>query len=309
MGHTTTIGSSGGASRRHLLKAGAGLAAGGLALGGFPAVVRGALDGVTFGTNWRAQAEHGGFYQAVAKGIYGEHGLDVTIRPGGPQVNNTQLLAAGRIDFNMGGNSFTALNYVQNGLPFLAVAAIFQKDPQALIAHPGRGHDDLESLKGEPIMISTGVRITLWRWLQARYGYTDDQIRPYTFSLAPFLADPDAIQQGYVTSEPYAIRQAGVEPVIMLLADRGFNGYSTTIDVGRRTVEERPDLVRRFVDASVLGWVDYLYGDPAPGNALIRRDNPEMTDDLIAYGIRAMRDYGIVDSGDSLERGIGAMTR
>jgi NitT/TauT family transport system substrate-binding protein len=268
-----------------------------------------ALDSVTFGTNWKAEPEHGGFYQAVATGIYFKYGLDVTIRPGGPQVNHAQLLAAGRIDFNMGGNVFEAFNYVQNDVPMVVVAAIFQKDPQILMAHPDQGFETLADLKDHPILISQDARTTFWEWLKARYGYTDEQIRPYTFNPAPFLADPEAIQQGYLTSEPFAIeRVAGFTPKVFLLADAGYDTYSTTIETSWQLVRDHPDLVQRFVNASIEGWYSYLYGDPGPGNALIRQDNPEMTGDQIAYSIAKLKEYGIADSREALELGIGAMT-
>jgi NitT/TauT family transport system substrate-binding protein len=267
-----------------------------------------ALDKVTLATNWKAEAEHGGFYQAIATGIYRRHGLDVTLRMGGPQVNNPQLLAAGQVDFNVGSSSFSALNYVKAGVPVVTVAALFQKDPQVLIAHPGQGNDTLEALKGKPILIAPSARATFWNFLRVRYGYTDDQIRTYTFNMAPFLADKKAIQEGYLTSEPHTLEKAGIQPVVHVLADHGFDSYSTTIECTRKLMETRPDLVQRFVDASIEGWYSYLYGDSAPANALIRRDNPEMTPDLLAYGLAAMRRYGVVDSGDALTLGIDAMT-
>lgn len=268
-----------------------------------------ALDEVTFGTNWKAQAEHGGFYQAVAEGIYEKHGLNVTIRPGGPQVNHKQLLAAGKIDFNMGGSMFGAFNFVQNDVPMVVVAATFQKDPQILMAHPDQGFESLADLKGHPILISQDARTSFWLWLVAEYGYTDDMIRPYTFNPAPFLADKAAIQQGYLTSEPYAVeREGGFVPQVFLLADAGYDTYSTTIETSWQLVEENPDLVQRFVDASMEGWYSYLYGDPAPANALIKADNPDMTDEQIAYSIGKLKEYGVVDSGEALEDGIGAMT-
>jgi NitT/TauT family transport system substrate-binding protein len=268
-----------------------------------------ALDQVTFGTNWKAQAEHGGFYQAVASGIYEKYGLEVTIRPGGPQVNHAQLLAAGQIDFNMGGNVFGAFNYVQNDIPMVTVAATFQKDPQILMAHPDQGFATLADLKGHPILISQDARTTYWEWLKVEYGFTDDMIRPYTFNPAPFLADPSVIQQGYLTSEPFAIeREGGFTPKVFLLADAGYDTYSTTIETSWRLVEENPDLVQRFVNGSIEGWYSYLYGDPAPANELIKADNPEMTDDQIAYSIEKLKEYGIVDSREAETLGIGAMT-
>jgi NitT/TauT family transport system substrate-binding protein len=267
-----------------------------------------AADAVNFGTDWKAEAEHGGFYQAIATGIYQRKGLDVKLRPGGPQVNHAQLLAAGVLDFNIASNSFVPLNFVREQIPMVAVAAFFQKDPSVLIAHPGQGNDTLAALKGKPIMIGSDTRITAWQFLKQKFGYTDDQIRPYTFSVAPFLADKKAIQQGYLTSEPLTIAQAGVKPVVLLLADAGYTSYGSLIETSAKLVQDKPDLVQRFVDASIEGWYSYLNGDPAPANALIKRDNPDMTDTLLAYGRDEMKAHGIVDGGDAKTSGIGAMT-
>ncbi len=265
-------------------------------------------ESVAFGTDWKAEAEHGGFYQAIATGIYQRYGLDVTLRPGGPQVNHAQLLAAGVLDFNIASNSFVPLNFVREQIPMVAVAAIFEKDPSVLIAHPGQGDDSLAALKGRPIMISGDTRVTSWLFLKQKFGYTDDQIRPYSFSVAPFLADKKAIQQGYLTSEPFIIEKEGVHPVVLLLADAGYGSYGALIETSEKLVRDKPDLVQRFVDASIEGWYSYLQGDPAPGNALIKHDNPEMTDALIAYGMEKMKAYGIVDSGEAKQNGIGAMS-
>jgi NitT/TauT family transport system substrate-binding protein len=263
---------------------------------------------VNFGTDWKAEAEHGGFYQAIATGIYNRRGLDVHLRPGGPQVNHAQLLAAGALDFNIASNSFVPLNYVQQNVPMVAVAAIFQKDPSVLIAHPGQGSDSLAALKGKPIMIGSDTRVTSWQFLKQKFGYTDDQIRPYAFSVAPFLTDPHAIQQGYLASEPFTITKAGVNPVVMLLADAGYSSYGALIETSQKLVRDNPDLVQRFVDASIEGWYSYLYGDPGPANALIKRDNPEMTDELLADAREKIKQYGVVDSGDAKKDGIGSMT-
>jgi NitT/TauT family transport system substrate-binding protein len=267
-----------------------------------------ALDQVTFGTDWRAEAEHGGYYQAIATGIYEKYGLSVTLRQGGPQVNHTQLLAAGRLDFDEAPNSFTGLNFAQQAIPMVAVASFFQKDPFVLIAHPGVGNDNLAALKGKPIMIGADTRVGNWLFLKAKFGYTDDQIRPYNFNAAPFLADKNAVQQGYLTSEPFIIEKQGVKPVVMLLADSGYTSYGSVIETSQKLIAEKPDLVQRFVNASIEGWYSYLYGDPTPANALIKRDNPEQTDDLLAYAIAKIKANGIVDSGDSLSQGIGAMS-
>src|SRR5437867_10043346 len=264
------------------------------------------LEKLTFGTNWKAQAEHGGYYQAVATGIYKKAGLDVAIRMGGPQINHPQLLAAGTIDFNMGSNCFSALNYVKNAIPMVCVGTVFQKDPQVLIAHAGQGHDSLAAMKGKPIMISPPARAGYWQFLRVKYGYSDDQIRTYTFNMAPFLADKSAIQQGFVTSEPFKLEKAGARLVVHLLADGGYSSYATTIETSWKLVNEKPDVVQRFVNATIEGWYGYLYGDPSPANALIKKDNSDMADDQIAYSFSAKKKYGLVDVGHDENLGIGA---
>lgn len=265
-------------------------------------------DKVTLGTDWKAEAEHGGYYQALATGIYKKHGLDVTLEPGGPQVNHAQLLAAGRLTFDETPDSFGPLNFANENIPMVAVAAMFQKDPKVLIAHPGVGNDSLQALKGKPIMIGTDTRVGVWNFLKAKFGYTDSQIRPYTFNVAPFLVDKNAVQQGYVTSEPFLVEQHGVKPVVMLFADYGYSSYASLIQTSQKLVHDNPGLVQRFVEASIEGWYSYLNGDPAPANALIKKDNPEMTDALLAYGRGQLKARGIVDSGDAKTMGIGAMT-
>jgi len=269
---------------------------------------QGKLDKVTFGTNWVAEAEHGGFYQAIATGIYKNHGLDVTIKMGGPQVpSGTQLLMGGAVDFFMG-YGIDAVNAIAAGIPKITVAAIFQKDPQCLIAHPNTGVKTLEDLKGRPIYVSAAANANYWPVLKARYNFTDDQKRPYNFNPGPFLADKNSAQQGYVTSEPFAIeKQGGFKPVVFLLADYGYTPYATTIETKRELVDKNPDLVQRFVDASIKGWYSYLE-NPAPGNQLIKKDNPEMKDEQLVYGLQKLKDYGLLLSGDAAKQGIGAMT-
>lgn len=267
------------------------------------------LTEVSFATDWKAQAEHGGFYQAVALGLYEKRGLKVTIRPGGPGVNIPQLLAAGAVDYGMGSNSFIPLNMVQAGAPVKAVMASFQKDPQVLLTHPRDDIKSLADMKGHPVMVSDATISAFWVWLRARYDFSDKDIRKYTYNLAPFLVDPKAIQQGYVTSEPYAIeKEGGFAPQVFLLSDYGYPGYATFVLAPNETIDGNPDEVRAFVEASIEGWYLYLYGDPSPANALIKRDNPEITDEQIAQAIEKMKSYGLVDSGDALELGIGAMT-
>ncbi|MFO1024066.1 MAG: ABC transporter substrate-binding protein [Acetobacteraceae bacterium] len=268
-----------------------------------------AADKITFGLDWKAEAEYGGYYQALATGLYQKAGLDVSIRQGGPQVNHPALLLAGRLDFNITSNSFLALNFVKENIPFRTVAAMYQKEPAVLIAHPGQGNDSFAALKGKPIMISGDTRAGWWNFLKAKFGYTDSQIRPYTFNMAPFLADKTAVQQGYLGSEPFSIKEAtGIQPVVLLVADAGFQGYSSLFATSDKMIKEKPDLVQRFVDASILGWYSYLNGDPTPGNALILKENPEMTQALIDYGRSALKSNGILTSGDAATLGIGAMT-
>ncbi len=267
------------------------------------------LDKVTFATNWVAEAEHGGFYQALADGTYRRYGLDVTILPGGPNVNHRLLLSAGRIEFYMSANSLQAFDAVAQNIPTLAVAATFQKDPQVLLAHPDQGINTFQDLKKLTLFVSKEGLATYFQWMKREFGFREEQVKPYTFNPQPFLADKRSAMQGYVTSEPYAVEQAGkFKPKIFLLANEGFESYSTLIETRRELVEKNPSLVQRFVDASIIGWYNYLYGDNRAANALIKRDNPEMTDGLIAYSIAAMKNFGIVDSGDTLRLGIGAMT-
>jgi NitT/TauT family transport system substrate-binding protein len=273
-----------------------------------PAVSPDGLTKVSYGTNWYAQAEHGGFYQAVATGIYKEYGLDVSIKMGGPQVNGTQLLMGGAVDFFMGYAS-DAIKAIEEGIPKVTVASIFQKDPQVIIAHPESGVKTLADLKGKPIFISSAANVTYWPFLKAKYGFTDDQKRPYNFNPGPFLADKTSAQQGYLSSEPLSIeKEGGFKPIVMLLADSGYTPYSTTIETKQELVDKNPDLVQRFVDASIKGWYSYLEGDPKPANELIKQANPEMTDDQFAYSIAKMKEYGVVNSGDAATKGIGAMT-
>ena len=267
------------------------------------------LDKVSFGTNWVAEGEHGGHYQALVDGTYRRYGLDVTIVPGGPNVNNRLLLPVGKLDFFMSANTLQSFDAVEQNIPTLAVAAMFQKEPQVLMAHPGEGIDKFEDLKKLTLFISREGLASYFQWLKADFGFSEARVKPYTSNAQPFLADKRSAMQGYVTSEPYAIeKQAHFKPKVFLIADQGFNSYSTLIETRRDLVEKRPDLVQRFVDASIIGWANYLYGDNKAANALIKKQNPEMTDELLAYSIAKMKEYGIVDSGDARALGIGAMT-
>ncbi|MCR5885190.1 ABC transporter substrate-binding protein [Rhizobacter sp. J219] len=282
-----------------------------LALGALLCGTALAQDKVTFATNWKAQAAHGGFYQAVADGTYKKYGLDVTIQQGGPQVNNRPLLPAGRIDFLMTGNLLHSFDNVKNGVPTVVVAAMFQKDPQALIAHPGQGYENFAALKNAPVaLIAKDGQFSWWQWLKVTHGFKDEVLKPYNYNLGPFLANPKSIQQGYSVAEPiYVQNQGKFKPVVHLLADHGFSTYSTLIEARTETVKAKPDLVQRFVDASIVGWVNYLYGDRKAAAALMMKDNPEMTEAEMEASVALMKQQGIVDSGESLQGGIGAMSQ
>lgn len=265
-----------------------------------------AQEKFTFLTNWYAQAEQGGFYAALAAGLYKNAGLDVTIRMGGPQLNSTQLMAAGQADCIIATGDTQTMKAREQGIPAVTVAAAFQKDPQVLIAHPGI--TKLEELKTKTILIATTAHTTYWPWAKAKYGFTDAQTRAYTFNIQPFLADKNLAQQGYLSSEPYAIEQEGkFKPAVFLLADEGWPPYSTTIVCMEQTIRERERAVAAFVKASMEGWREYLAA-PAEANALIKRDNPNMTDAKIAYAILKMKETGMVTGGDAAKLGIGIMT-
>ncbi len=228
----------------------------------------------------------------MAAGIYRRYGIEAEIRMGGPQMNPGQLLLAGRVDMIMSGG-LSALHYVRENLPFLCIAAIMQKDPQILMTHEGNGINSFEDMRGRPIMIGAVARTTFWPFLRARFGFTDEQIRPYTFNIQPFLADRMAIQQGFLSSEPFSAMQGGARPRVFLIADAGYPNYQTTIDISRRMVQEKRDLVQRFVNATIEGWAQYMTGQGIEAaNALIKRDNPDMTDERIAYAIRVMNEQG-----------------
>lgn len=267
------------------------------------------LDKVTFGTNWVAEAEHGGFYQAVADGTYARYGLDVAIMPGGPNINNRILLPAGKLDFYMTANTLQSFDAVAQKVPTVAVAAIFQKDPQVFLVHPELKATRLDDLRPLTLFVSKEGMASYFQWLKSEHRFSDAKVKPYTFNPQPFLADKNSAMQGYVTSEPFAVqKQAGIKPSVILLADHGFDAYSTLIETRRDLIETKPDLVQRFIDASLIGWYTYLYRDNAAGNALIKKTNPEMTDELLAYSVAKMKEFGIVDSGDAHHNGIGAMT-
>lgn len=268
------------------------------------------LTKISFGLDWQAEAEYGGYYEAAATGIYKAYGLDVTIRQGGPNVNNAQLLLAGKLDFDITSNGFLAFNFVQQRLPFVAVAAIFQKDPDILFAHHGVGEDSFAALKGKPIAISADTRAGWWLFLKHKYHYSDSQIRPYDFNLTPFFTSKDLVVQGYVTSEPFLVKQkTGHYPVVLSLADAGFDGYAQLIATSKKLIRKDPSVVQRFVAASIAGWQEYLNGNPEPAFKAIEKANPDMPKALLHYGYEQLKKRGIVETGDTKTLGIGAMTK
>ncbi|MEO1703512.1 MAG: ABC transporter substrate-binding protein [Pseudomonadota bacterium] len=281
-----------------------------LAVGTGSAFAGGHLEKFVFGTNWLAQAEHGGFYQSVADGTYAECGLDVVIQQGGPQVNNRALLLAGRIQAHMGGNMLEAFNAVAEDIPVVVVAASFQKEPQVLMTHPDQGLDTWESLlDAEEYILGDAGFQSYYQWMIKEFGFDAAKRVPYTFNPAPFIANPKSAQQGYITSEPYAvIQEAGFEPNLFLIADFGFDTYSTTIEMMAPYMEENPDAVKCFVEGSIKGWYNFLYGTNFVGIEMIQSDNPDMSNDKIEFAIDTLKEYGIIDSGDTETLGIGAMT-
>jgi NitT/TauT family transport system substrate-binding protein len=264
---------------------------------------------IRFATDWRAEAEHGGFYEALATGEYAKRGLDVRIIPGGPTVNVPELVASGAVELGDGSNSFIVMNLANERAPVKAVAAFMQKDPQVLLAHPGVGITKLADMRGHPIMLSDASKTAFWPWLKKRYGFSDDQVRSYTFQNGPFILNKNAVQEGYLTSEPYTIEREGkFAPEVFLLADQGYPSYAAMVLAPTTLIAKDPAAVRAFVEASAIGWKNYLHGDPRPADALIMKDNPEMTEDVLAQARDKMRQYGLVDGGDAATLGVGAMT-
>jgi NitT/TauT family transport system substrate-binding protein len=261
---------------------------------------------VTYTLNWYPQAEHGGFFHAKAAGLYEKYGLDVTIKPGGPQINVHQLLAAGQTDFIMG-TAMRTLNAVAQGVPIVTVFASFQKDPQTLVTHVGVGNDKLADLKGKPIRLPAIARTNYWPWLKSRFGFSDEQIRGFEPGYAALASDKMLSQQGFVTNDAWNARKVGLNLQSLLLADYGWANYATTIDALEKTIRERPDVVRGMVKATSEGWKAYLE-NPAVANAAIMQANPQMDPDLLQHSHQEMKQRGLLDSGDARGGKIGMMT-
>ena len=266
-----------------------------------------ASDKIVFGTNWLAQGGHGGFYQAIADGTYKKHGLDVEIMMGGPQMNNRPMLIAGKLDFLMTGNLLLSFDNVRNGIPTMVVGAFFQKDPQAMISHSGQ-YSNFSDLKNAPtVLVSKDGQFSFWKWMVNAHGFKDEQVKPYAYNLAQFLQDEKMVQQAYGTAEPIYAAAAGAKPETFLLADHGWTTYSTTIEARTEMVQNNPDLIQRFMNASIEGWYNFLYGDRSAAYGLIMKDNPEMTKEKLDKEMAQFEKLGIIDVGEALTKGIGAM--
>ena len=264
---------------------------------------------IRFATDWRAEAEHGGFYEALATGEYGKRGLNVRIIEGGPTVDVEALIASGAVELGDGSNSFVVSKLVDVHAPIKAVAAFMQKDPQVLLAHPDAGINSFADMKGHPILISDESRTAFWPWMKAKWGFSDDQVRSYSGDSSQFVVGRSLVQEGYLTSEPYTIeKQSGLKPKVFLLADQGYSSYAAMVLASDSLIARNPAAIKAFVEASAVGWKNYLHGDPRPADALILKDNPDMTEDVLAQARDKMRQYGLVDGGDVATLGYGAMT-
>jgi NitT/TauT family transport system substrate-binding protein len=213
-------------------------------------------------------------------------------------------MLAGQADMHMG-YDFQVLKTLEAGGDPVTVATSFQHDLQGLMTH-----DDvpnLGALKNKTILVATAGRTSYWPWLKQKFGYTEDQVRPYTFNLQPFFADKNIAQQGYMSSEPFQAQKQGVKAKFFLFAHDGFPPYGTTIVATHKLVKEKPDAVKRFVQASMEGWKSYMQ-NPAAGNALIKKDNPHLQDDQLAYALSKLKEHKLIDGGEAAKSGIGTMT-
>lgn len=265
---------------------------------------------VNFATNWKAQGSHGGFYQAVADGTYKRYGLDVNITQGGPQFSSRPLLLAGKLDLVIPIGVIGMMEANKGKLPTTLVAAFMQKDPTSLMAHAGHYKNFADLKNAKTVYVAKASQFSFWRWLKANHGFTDEQYKQYNYAMAPFLSDKSAVQQAYATAEPLYLAKDGVKTDVFLLADHGWEAYANLIEVRRDTIEKNPTMIQKFIDASAIGWYNYLYGGDRKGAyALIKKDNPDMTDTKLDEEVAKLQELGMIDSGDALAKGIGAMTR
>ena len=264
-----------------------------------------ANENITLLTSWYAQAEQGGYYQALATGIYKRYGLDVSIKSGGPQINGMQLLLSKRADVIIG-YDLQLLEAVQRGFQAKAIAAPFQFDPQGLLTHASV--TSLDGLKNQTILVSSSGQSTWWPWLKGKYHLSDSQVRPYTFNIQPFVADPNMAQQAYVSSEVFQAKKAGVKSNFFLFSEHGYPPYGGILITRPDMINNHKEAMQKFVQASMEGWVSYL-NHPAPGNALIKKDNPNMTDDLLDWAVLQIKNHHLIDGGDAATLGWGIMTQ
>ncbi|HEX2099603.1 MAG TPA: ABC transporter substrate-binding protein [Candidatus Synoicihabitans sp.] len=255
-------------------------------------------------TDWYPQAEHGGFYQALAKGFYAEAGLDVTILPGGPGPRTPQKVIGGAADIAMY-RSDDIIVHAATGLPFVFLAAFMQHDPQAILVHDSSPVRTFADLDGKSVMAIPGSN---WiQYLQQRYDISF-RLVPLNWGIAQFLADKTFIQQCFITNEPYYVRQQGAQPRTLLIAGSGYDPYRGLFTTQRFWRENR-EAVRAFVAASLRGWEDFMTGDPTPAKKLIAARNEQMTDEFMDYSIAAMRDHELVHGDPARGERLGLITR
>lgn len=262
------------------------------------------LTKIILQTDWYAQADHGGYYQAMMKGYYREAGLDVQIDQAGPMVPVGVKLATNIAQFGIG-RSDEVIVQVARDIPYVIVASQMQHDPQALMMHPENPVNSFKDLNGKSIMTVPGAN---WiRFLQTRY-HMEFSVIPLNFGMGQFMADKDFIQQCYITNEPYYVEKNGVHPKVMLISDSGFDPYRVLYG-NTDFVSKHPAETRAFVQASIRGWEDYMHGDPTPANQEISRRNIPMTADFIAYAIRVMREHNLVWGDPAKGESTGSLSR
>jgi len=247
---------------------------------------------VVLQTDWYPQPEQGGFYDALLKGYYKGEGLDVTIAPGGPYVIAEQQVSTGAAQFAMG-TSDQVLVKVSRGLPLLAVGATMQKDPQCVMLHAESPVKSFAELNGHAMAVKPG---SIWfEYLVKKFKLGDVREIPATYSVANFLQDPNYIQQCFVTSEPFFAEKSGAKVKTMLIGDTGYKPYRVFF-TSQTFAKEHPEIVAKFVRASLKGWRDYLSA-PAPVEAEISRLNPAMSAEQMAFSVKTLTDGHFV-TGD-----------
>jgi len=260
------------------------------------------LTKVTLQADWYPQPEHGGFYNALVKGYYRDEGLDLTIQPGGPYVVVPQQVASGSAQFGLA-SSDQILESVADGQPLVAVAATMQRDPQGIMVRKDSPIHSFADMNGHTVAVKLGS--TWFEYLLKRYKLDHVHEIPATFSVANFIADPQYIQQAFATSEPYFAQQAGIETRVLLTSDAGYDPYRVMFTT-RSFLNDHPDVVAKFIRASIKGWRDYL-NDPSPANAAISKLNPALNQQWMQFTCRALREEGFVTGDDRSGVRLGRM--